>query len=312
MSVNNALNGLHPLAYMGVNSPNPAAQIFSSDSDPTPNDSLNVTIGDIWINLNTQPPGQPAVPQNIWMLTALNGGNATWTEIGQTGNVLNVVGGTNITVNTVAGTATVNLNPSVTLAGTLTVNGADVSINSTAGNTANVALTNNQVSPISSTIFFQKTRNEGIIQSGDSLGIITFNGFDGLLFQSSASIVATSIGTIGAGRVPSTLAFFTTPDAISNDVERVLIDQNGAVTINAPSAGNICFVATGNMASAGDNGAGTVGQTSITNATVANAAGGGKLTIDSQSANPGTQTGFIKVYIGTTVAYIPYFTNIAP
>ena len=68
-----SLNGLNPLAYIGINSPNPSAQIFTNNTDPTPNDSLNVNLGDIWINQNRQPPGVQPIPQNIFMLTALTG-----------------------------------------------------------------------------------------------------------------------------------------------------------------------------------------------------------------------------------------------
>lgn len=54
------------------------------------------------------------------------------------------------------------------------------------------------------------------------------------------------------------------------------------------------------------------GETSFTNVTVAASAGGGALTIDSNSAGSGTNAGFLKAYVGTTVIYIPYFTNVAP
>lgn len=41
--------------------------------------------------------------------------------------------------------------------------------------------------------------------------------------------------------------------------------------------------------------------------------GAGALTLVSASANPGTNTGFLKFYIdGNTVAYVPYFLDIAP
>jgi hypothetical protein len=38
----------------------------------------------------------------------------------------------------------------------------------------------------------------------------------------------------------------------------------------------------------------------------------GTLSIKSSSANAGTNAGFLKCYVGTTVVWVPYFTNIAP
>jgi hypothetical protein len=39
--------------------------------------------------------------------------------------------------------------------------------------------------------------------------------------------------------------------------------------------------------------------------------GAGALTILSTNGNSGTNTGFIKMYVGTQVVYIPYWTTIA-
>lgn len=38
----------------------------------------------------------------------------------------------------------------------------------------------------------------------------------------------------------------------------------------------------------------------------------GTLAIKSTTANPGNNAGFIKMYVGVTTVYVPYFTNIAP
>jgi hypothetical protein len=38
----------------------------------------------------------------------------------------------------------------------------------------------------------------------------------------------------------------------------------------------------------------------------------GTLSIKSTSANPGNNAGFIELYVGGTLAYVPYFTNIHP
>lgn len=68
-----ATSGKNFLAYTGVDSPNPP-QIWTNAQDPTPFDTLNVTVGDMWINYNTQ---------NVFMLVSLANpaGNANWMPI---------------------------------------------------------------------------------------------------------------------------------------------------------------------------------------------------------------------------------------
>ena len=239
-------NGLNPLSYLGVNSPNPSAQTITKNTNPTVNDSLNFTIGDIWINQNTAVPNTEAV----FMLTALNGGQATWVEIGATANVLNVLGGTNITVNTVGVNATINLNPSVVLAGSLQAGttitagtGLTVTtgnLNVTSGNISQVSVSNNDVG---STHQFLKSHNNAVVQVGDDLGTISFLGYDGAIYKSSAFIGVEATGTIGVGRVPSVMAFFTGPDAIGAPIERLLIDENGSVVVSATDGGENAITA---------------------------------------------------------------------
>lgn len=69
-SYNERLNGLHPLAYLGVN-PQTPVPLFTSREAPTTQDSQNVSIGTIWVQQDTP---------NIWMLTSLSQGEATWTQ----------------------------------------------------------------------------------------------------------------------------------------------------------------------------------------------------------------------------------------
>jgi len=61
----------------------------------------------------------------------------------------------------------------------------------------------------------------------------------------------------------------------------------------------------------GDEGTGvasTVALTNVTNTSLSS----GVLSIKGTTANTGDNAGFIKVYVGTTVAYLPYFTDISP
>lgn len=68
---------------------------------------------------------------------------------------------------------------------------------------------------------------------------------------------------------------------------------------------------TGQVIWGGDTGvvgAGKMALTNVTNTTQ----GAGALTMLSTNGNSGTNTGFIKMYMGGTTVYIPYFANIAP
>jgi len=60
-----------------------------------------------------------------------------------------------------------------------------------------------------------------------------------------------------------------------------------------------------------DPGSGTVSKTTLTNV-VNSSLSTGAMTILSTTTNPGNSAGYIKMYVGTTVVYVPYFTNIAP
>jgi len=85
---------------------------------------------------------------------------------------------------------------------------------------------------------------------------------------------------------------------------------NIAATIGNVSAGGN-LEAGNNVYSFGDDGSGTTASTSFTNV-VDTTQGAGTLTITSASANPGTNTGFLKFYVGTTPVFVPYFDTIAP
>jgi len=82
-NINRGLNGIFPLSYMGVNPSSPAQTVFELRA-PTPNDSKNFLLGTLWVwqtaVVNSSPP-PPLVPAQIWMLTALAQGQATWTQL---------------------------------------------------------------------------------------------------------------------------------------------------------------------------------------------------------------------------------------
>jgi len=70
------------------------------------------------------------------------------------------------------------------------------------------------------------------VQSGDTLGVLYFDGSDGTNFQSGASIYAQVDGTPGTNDMPGRLLFNTTADGASSPTERMRItsgDSNGAL-----------------------------------------------------------------------------------
>ena len=73
--------------------------------------------------------------------------------------------------------------------------------------------------------------NYTIVQDGDQLGRITFQGADGTNFVSCVQINATVDGTPGSGDMPGRLTFHTAVDGTSTLHERMRIGNNGNVHI---------------------------------------------------------------------------------
>jgi|SRR5215831_544355 len=75
----NRLNGLFPLSYLGVNSVSPQ-NLVQVVGAPTPNDSKNFYIGDLWLDRTneTLTPAIPPTLNDLYVLLALDGGVATW------------------------------------------------------------------------------------------------------------------------------------------------------------------------------------------------------------------------------------------
>lgn len=85
MATNNnyRLNGLNPLAYMGVNPVTPVP-FFSRAADPTTTDYANFILGTIWLNTDNQ---------NIWMLVKLANFEGTWVLLGNAAGNLETLTG---------------------------------------------------------------------------------------------------------------------------------------------------------------------------------------------------------------------------
>jgi hypothetical protein len=83
-----------------------------------------------------------------------------------------------------------------------------------------------------------------VVQSGDSLGDISFAGADSAAYIAGARIEALVDGTPGTNDMPGRLVFSTTADGAASPTERMRIDNAGRVGIGAtPSAGQTLFIA---------------------------------------------------------------------
>jgi hypothetical protein len=75
-----------------------------------------------------------------------------------------------------------------------------------------------------------------VVQSGDNLGHISFQGADGSQLVVAAKIAAVVDGTPGADDMPGRLVFSTTADGANSPTERMRINANGAVLIGGATA----------------------------------------------------------------------------
>ena len=74
-----------------------------------------------------------------------------------------------------------------------------------------------------------------IVQSGDTLGTLSFNGHDGSTTLPTATLTAATIvaavdGTPGTNDMPGRLVFSTTADGASSPTERMRIDSSGVIS----------------------------------------------------------------------------------
>ena len=79
-----------------------------------------------------------------------------------------------------------------------------------------------------------------VLASGDSAGLVSFQGSDGSNFVETARIESFVDGAPGAGDMPGRLVFSTTADGASSPTERLRITSNGYVRL-ASGTGGIQF-----------------------------------------------------------------------
>jgi hypothetical protein len=89
-------------------------------------------------------------------------------------------------------------------------------------------------------IDFSKSRSAtigtgAVVQSGDALGNLIFNGYDGAAYRQAVSISAAVDGTPGTNDMPGRLVFSTTADGASSPTERLRITSAGLMGLGTSS-----------------------------------------------------------------------------
>jgi hypothetical protein len=125
-----------------------------------------------------------------------------------------------------------------------TTSTARLQVEGTDNNNSVVSITRNSANIGGSQLYLAKTRGTAIgdntiVQAGDTLGNIVFQGSDGSEFVAGAWIYAEVDGTPGANDMPGRLVFGTTADGASSPTERARITSNGGLYLGiTPSSGN--------------------------------------------------------------------------
>ena len=117
-------------------------------------------------------------------------------------------------------------------------------VEGTNGATSSISLTRNSNSASPPYLTFGKTRGTSdgsntIVQDGDALGTISFNGADGTNKDHMAAQITGAIdGTPGENDLPGRLVFKTTADGANSSTERMRIDSSGRLLLNTTTEGN--------------------------------------------------------------------------
>jgi hypothetical protein len=315
--MDNRLNGLNALAYVGV-APLSVPQLIYKTVDPTSTDSRNFSIGCFWVNTSSE---------DVWVLVSLAKGVATWIKFAGSPGVA-------LSFPTDSGTAFPNA------PGQLVVHGGSNINTSGATNVVTVNLDNNIVletlRPSITFIgtqpgddndpFIEMLKNPGAaVSNGEYLGSYAWGGNDGTGTNvESARITAVCSGTPSTGIIPTEIQIYTC--GALGEVERMRIESSGNVLIEAPDAGNTSpgLTVLGNdltvvddvnartYFATGDQGTGFANTTGLTNVTNVTSNSSGTFTIASKTTNNLASTGFIKIYVGATAYWVPIFSTPSP
>jgi hypothetical protein len=116
-----------------------------------------------------------------------------------------------------------------------------IQLEGTTQNTTTISTVRNANNDGPSTLVLGKSRGAAanantIVQSGDNIGNITFEGADGTHLIRAAAISAVVDGTPGANDMPGRLVLSTTADGASSPTERMRLDSSGRLLMGATAA----------------------------------------------------------------------------
>ncbi len=104
---------------------------------------------------------------------------------------------------------------------------------------ASLLVGNTAAAATASDLDFLKNRSGGVITTGDTLGTITFQGYDSAAYIVGSIIRSINSGTVAANRIASNLEMWTHPDSTSASTQRMVINSDGSTIINAPDASTL-------------------------------------------------------------------------
>lgn len=129
---------------------------------------------------------------------------------------------------------------SPTFTGTLTVT-PNASANFSSSANVNIFIEQATATTNSPTIIQRKARgalgSQALVNSGDNLGVIFFQGHDGTTYQTSSVIIGAVDGAPGTNDMPGRLSFFTSLDGTVSPTERMRINNAGLITGTGQSLG---------------------------------------------------------------------------
>ena len=116
-----------------------------------------------------------------------------------------------------------------------------IQVQGTNSSTSAITVKSNQNDSGGPAIVLGKSRGsvgtQTIVQSGDELGAIYWNGADGTDTNSYAAAIRCNVdGTPGSNDMPGRLIFMTTADGASTSLERLRIDSSGRLLIGSSSS----------------------------------------------------------------------------
>jgi hypothetical protein len=131
---------------------------------------------------------------------------------------------------------------------------AALQIEGNTGNTSTLSIIRNSADVGQPVLLLGKTRgasvgSTAIVQSGDIIGQVNFQGSDGTEFVSAAAISAEVDGTPGANDMPGRLVFYTTANGASSPTEAMRIKSTRIINFsNAPTYADNTAATAGGLA----------------------------------------------------------------